>query len=442
VPSIAVVGGGLAGLTAAYALQMRGAQVVLFESGDRVGGRMVTDLLDGVPVDSGAQLFGSMYERFLALVREIGLGSQVVRVPGRDALWRDGRPHEVVYGSVASMIASGGLPFRTKLRLGSSYVPFLARHSEGLDLHAPERAAEAGLDDEDIATWGEREIDISFVASLVYPQLGAYYGSLPRETSAGFYHILAHYGMEVVLYAIAGGTGIVTERLAELVRSGGEIRTGVEVTGLELGGGSGVILQTAAGGEPFDAAISAVPAPILRKIGRRLPEPLERWLGGVRYRPSLSMALLLDRPTGPRYFGLSFPEGEMSYVSAIALQENKGVDLVPPGRGLLLVVPTPEAAPELIGMESRGILDRMLPEVTRAFPDLPSHVQRARVYRWPVGMPTMYPGYLQHLGMFRSGEPEGTIPLALAGDYLYSPSAEGAVTSALHAVDRLLARLS
>ncbi len=204
---IAVIGGGLAGLTAGYALERRGANVVVYESSERLGGRAMTDDLDGLRVDPGAQLFGSMYENFLGLTREIGLGERLARVPGRDALWRDGRAHEVVYGSVASMAASGGLPLRTKFRLGTTYVPFLARHGADLVIGAPERAAAAGLDGESIAAWGEREMDESFVSALVYPQLGAYYAASPAETSAGFYHILARYGMDISLYAVDGGVG-------------------------------------------------------------------------------------------------------------------------------------------------------------------------------------------------------------------------------------------
>src|SRR5690606_21357570 len=121
---VAVVGGGLAGLTAAREIARAGSEVVVFEAEERLGGRARTDDLDGIRVDPGAQLYGSMYSRFLALVRDIGLGDALVRVPGRDALWRNGRAHEVVYGSVTSMVTSGGLPLRTKMHLGATYVPF------------------------------------------------------------------------------------------------------------------------------------------------------------------------------------------------------------------------------------------------------------------------------------------------------------------------------
>jgi protoporphyrinogen/coproporphyrinogen III oxidase len=438
---VAVVGGGLAGLAAAHALARGGISVALFEAAGRVGGRAVTDELDGVRIDPGAQLFGSMFERFLRLVRDVGLGDALVRVPGRDALWRNGRAHEVVYGSVSSMASSGGLPFRTKVRMATSYVPFLLRHASAFDVRSPERLVDAGMDVESIASWGERELDAAFVDALVYPQLGAYYGSLPEETSAGFYHSLAYDGMDVSLYAVEGGVGRVAEALAERVRrEGGAVRLNSEVERV-LVGESYVELSGSFGAERFDAVVAGTPAPVLVDLLRGAPEPLEDWLGSVRYRPTLSLALLLDQPLTRRHFGLSFPRGETRWIAAIAIQESKGVPFQPPDRGALVVFPTPEMAQSLIGGESREILDRMLPEILRALPEVEGRITRARVHRWPVGSPIIYPGYLERLASFNREMPEGDCRIAVAGDYLLGPTVEGAVASGLDAAGRIATRI-
>jgi protoporphyrinogen/coproporphyrinogen III oxidase len=437
---VAVIGGGLAGLSAAARLQRGGGRVVVFEALDRLGGRAVTIEVDGHRVDAAAQLFGTMYERFASLLRRLGMADSMVAVPGRDALWRDGRAHEVVYGSVASMIASGGLPFRTKMRLGSTYVPFLTRHARSLRVAAPELAADAGLDRESIAEWGAREIDDAFVASLAYPQLAAYYGSEPAETSAGFYHILARYGMDVSLFAVTGGVGRVSDRLGEVITAGeGEVRLGLPVHSIRPAGGR-VVVSAGGGEETFDGAICAAPGSLALDLLRDAA-PLEDWLRGVRYRPAVTLALLLDRPVGVRYFGLSFPAGEASRVAAIAVQENKSGAVVPAGKGLLLAFATPPAAEELLELEPRDVLQHMLPEIVRAFPGVDRQVERARVFRWPVGSPTFYPGYLTRLGTFRRSDLEPPT-IALAGDYLYGPSVEGAVTSGEVAADRLTRRLA
>ncbi len=47
---IVVVGAGIAGLTAAYLLKQKGHQPIVFEKSDRVGGRMITDVVNGFTI--------------------------------------------------------------------------------------------------------------------------------------------------------------------------------------------------------------------------------------------------------------------------------------------------------------------------------------------------------------------------------------------------------
>ena len=53
---IAIVGGGLAGLYAAYLLQKAGADFVLVEARERFGGRILTVDETGAPADDGFDL--------------------------------------------------------------------------------------------------------------------------------------------------------------------------------------------------------------------------------------------------------------------------------------------------------------------------------------------------------------------------------------------------
>src|SRR5690348_15341079 len=72
---VVVVGGGLAGLAAAYRLQQKGFDVDLYEARGRVGGRIFTVNIDGKIGELGGQNIsdGGDAENILGLIRELGL---------------------------------------------------------------------------------------------------------------------------------------------------------------------------------------------------------------------------------------------------------------------------------------------------------------------------------------------------------------------------------
>ncbi len=69
-PPIAIVGAGMAGVSAAMRLAELGREVVIHESGDQVGGRMASTLLNGRRYDHGAQFFTTRSAEFTSLVEE------------------------------------------------------------------------------------------------------------------------------------------------------------------------------------------------------------------------------------------------------------------------------------------------------------------------------------------------------------------------------------
>lgn len=71
--SYVVIGGGLAGISAALTLQEAGETVELFEASDDLGGRVRSDYIDGYILDRGFQLINSGYSELkrLDVIKEI-----------------------------------------------------------------------------------------------------------------------------------------------------------------------------------------------------------------------------------------------------------------------------------------------------------------------------------------------------------------------------------
>lgn len=434
-----MIGAGPAGLAAAWSLAGAGVSVTVYERSDRAGGLLRSDTLDGVPLDVAVQLLGSYYRETIRLADEAGGSGLLARSPGRDALWRGGRVHGISYGSVVSMASSSALPMGLKLQLASRYLTFLRRHARELDPAEPIRAA--ALDQESIADWGLRELGEDFVELLAYPQLASYYGLTPSGTSAGFYHSLARAGLDLQLYAVRGGMG---ELPAAVVRGlearGAQLRTGLEVLGLGAGP-EGVEVEWSDGVQRHDAAILAVPAPVVGEL-LRPTGPLHDWLRGVHFADEAVAALSLARPLPADYFGLSFPRTAPpgDKLAAICVQGRKGAGLDVSGREALVLVPSPAVMPQVVAASPREALELLLPSLELVYPGIRQEITRARVYRLPDGRVLFYPGYLEHLRRF---DPKWLPPrLELAGDYLVAPTVEGAVRSGRRAAARLLRGLA
>ena len=105
---VAVVGGGITGLAAGWYLQQAGAAVTVVEAGDRVGGKIRTDELAGVPVEAGPDTFLARVPWAVDLCRELGLGDELVApATGKAFLWTAGRllplPERQVLGAPTAL---------------------------------------------------------------------------------------------------------------------------------------------------------------------------------------------------------------------------------------------------------------------------------------------------------------------------------------------------
>src|SRR5690348_4733620 len=72
-PRVAVIGGGLAGITASIALAETGADVTLLEARPRLGGATCSFSRDGLTVDTGQHIFLGCCSAYRGLLDKLGM---------------------------------------------------------------------------------------------------------------------------------------------------------------------------------------------------------------------------------------------------------------------------------------------------------------------------------------------------------------------------------
>jgi oxygen-dependent protoporphyrinogen oxidase len=148
-PSVAVVGGGISGLAAAWRLRQRGAAVTLFEASERTGGVIRSRRQRGFLVDEGPNTLVARSAALGEAIAEVGLGEE--RVPAPDAanaryVVRDGALVRVPT-SPAGFLTTPLLSARAKLRLlGEPFVRPGASDDESLAAFVRRRLGPEVLD--------------------------------------------------------------------------------------------------------------------------------------------------------------------------------------------------------------------------------------------------------------------------------------------------------
>jgi len=122
---IAIIGGGFAGLTAAYELGKLGYKIFLFERAPELGGLAGTFPIEGTRLERGYHHWFTSDTHIVDLMGELGLGDRVMWIPSKVGFLRDGKiwnwvtPKDILSFAPMSLIG--------RLRLGAStaYLTYL-----------------------------------------------------------------------------------------------------------------------------------------------------------------------------------------------------------------------------------------------------------------------------------------------------------------------------
>jgi len=427
VASVVVVGGGIAGLSCAFRLRQAGHDVEVLERQSVVGGRMQSEVHGAFRIERGPECIaegdGNLHELLTSLGLQASL--QTVRRCG-DAVLRAGRFASADWGALLSR--SSVLSPLSRARLARVALD-LARHRKVLNPLHPERATE--IDREDAASYLARTAGSDARDFLVAPLLSAtLHCDIAELSQAAALSLLHERASQGALQTLEGGLGQIPEALAERLR----VRKGCEVVSLYTER-DGARLEFRAGGRDrvviADAAVVALPAPLVPALCPKLTPAERGYVESVRYSKGLLAHLMLaEEPRGLTHHRVAFPRSEGPDLYCVTAGHRRP-GAAPRGAGLLRVAFSADASARLWDLPDPAIAER----ACEALAETPIGVlapAASAVHRHPLMLPLFSPGSARRLASFLS-RADRSPRLAFAGDYLVGPSAEAAVASGLRA---------
>jgi protoporphyrinogen/coproporphyrinogen III oxidase len=415
---IVIVGGGMAGLAAAYRLgeaRLAGAPIdeCLLEAGDRLGGVVHTEHIDGCVIEAGPDSFLSEKPEAAALARELGLGEALIGsndAERRTYILHRGRLEPLPDGFML-MVPTRILPVLTSPLIPFSGKLMMAR--EWLSGRAPGGPPPPG--DESVAGFIRRHFGNGVLENIAEPLLAGVYGGASADLSASavfarFRAMEQQRGSLVraalssrarmrgraappIFTTLRDGLASLVDALAARIEPARlQLRTCVEsVDVLDESPASGRCYRIAcAGGSVREAhsVILALPAWASANLLAGIDSRLAAELATIPYNSALTVALAYDghvRARLPRGFGFLVPRAEKRRLLACTFVHAKFDHRAPPGRALLRCFLGGGRDAAVLELDD-GEVVRTARHELRSILGLHEEPLFSRVHRWPRAM--------------------------------------------------------
>lgn len=419
---VVIIGGGIAGLAAAYWLTQKAPElaVALVESDSRLGGKIVTERVDGFVIEGGPDTFLSYKPRGLGLCRELGLENRLHGTNGkirRTYVMRGGKLYELPEG------LTGLIPSRFEPMLKTGLISPLGKLRMGLDYLIPPRSPDG---DESLATFVERRLGRELYDHLIEPLLSGIYAGDGEQLSlaATFPQLrqteLEHGGLIRGMLAAKAKAPqprpgskrwaaflTPTTGLAEIVDalaarlSGVDVRLENRATRVEAASPGYIVRLANNESLAADAVIFATPAFVTADLIAQLDSQLAAALRAIPYASTATVSVaypLADIPRPLDGYGYIIPQAEARAILACTWTSTKFPHRAPEGFGLIRAFIGRAGQESALAATDEELLALVRDELRRTL-GITAPPRLHRIFRWPNAMPQYTLGHLDRLGV-------------------------------------------
>ena len=464
---VAVIGGGIAGLAAAYRLMELAAahamplQVSLFERGPRLGGALDTIRRDGFVIETGADSILAEKPAAANLAKRVGLEPEMVGTIERfrkTYVVRGGRLVEIPEGFALLAPARFGPILKSPLlspigKLRIAIEPLIPRRRES--------------GDESLGSFVRRRMGREVLDRIAQPLAAGIYTADPDRLSLGatmprFIEMERKYGSVIrglrranrarpeqaagggarwsLFFSFRGGVGALVDALA--ARLGECVRTQTEVLELSADGGRWKLRLQAGAEFEADAVVLAAPAHAASRMLAKLAPRLAESLGKVKYSSAATVNLAYresDFPRPPETFGFVVPTIERRKIIAASFASLKYPGRAPAGTVLLRAFLGGALNDQMMRLDDTAMAAAAREELA-ALLELRAEPMLTLIRRWPDSMPQYAVGHLERVTEIEREAAE--IPgLALAGAAYRGVGIPDCIRSGEQAAETVVTRL-
>jgi oxygen-dependent protoporphyrinogen oxidase len=419
---VVVIGGGIAGLAAAYRLTQIAPEVAvtLIESDHRLGGKILTERVDGFVIEGGPDTFLSLKPRGLGLCRELGLEN---RLHGTNEKIRrtyvmcGNKLHELPEG------LTGLIPSRFGPMTKTGLISPLGKLRMGLEYFLPPRSLNG---DESLAAFVERRLGRELYDRLIEPLMGGIYAGDGEQLSlAATFPQLRQTELEyggLIRGMLAAKKKAPpskpgskkwsafltpTTGLAEIVEAletkliGVAVRVGTRVARVKAAPpGYSVIVEN---GEAMraDAVIFATPASVTADLISNLDSQIALALRAIPYVSTATVSVaypLADIPRPLDGYGYIIPRAEGRPILACTWTSTKFPHRAPEGHSLIRAFVGRAGQEDVLERTDQELLQLVCDELRRTL-GITTPPILYRIFRWPKAMPQYTLGHLDRLAV-------------------------------------------
>ncbi|MGA9801312.1 MAG: protoporphyrinogen oxidase [Terriglobales bacterium] len=456
---IAIVGGGISGLAAAFALEERrrggeALEYAVYEAGPRFGGVLATEEIEGCLVEAGPDSFLTEKPWAADLCRRLGIEDQLIGSNDSDR-----KTYILLKGKLTPL--PDGLMFMVPTRLAPALLSTLFSPATKFRMVREWRFSPRGSrSDESVAAFVERHYGAEMVERLADPLLaGVYggeasqlsvravlprfmemetkYGSLARGMLAGMKNRKPAQSAQPIFTSLKGGMQQLAEALVANL-PGDVLRPSTPVQAVQRQD-RGWVVSAGYASDQFDAVIVATPATAAVPLFEITCAALASELKAIPYSSSMTVALGFDkavRASLPAGFGFLVPRTEGKRMLAATFVHNKFPHRAPPDRALIRCFLGGSRDEQVLQLSDEEVLT-IVREELRQILGLNAEPLFTRIYRWKGAMAQYVVGHLEWLQRIESLVKQWP-GLALAGNAYRGIGVPDCVRSGEAAVQQVL----